>query len=103
VVSVFERLNKGRPPPAETASKQSRSSPPLLLDWLRNRWPGTTVCARDIYRCAPTPIRGDRKIALNLAEALALQGYLAPIPTHRYDRKAWQIVGKTGENARLSQ
>jgi hypothetical protein len=51
----------------------------------------------------PTPIRGDRKIALNLAEALALQGYLAPIPTHRYDRKAWQIVGKTGENARLSQ
>jgi hypothetical protein len=75
----------------------------LLLDWLRNRWPGTTVCARDLYRRGPGPIRGDRKIALELAEALTAQGWLAPVKTHRYDRKAWQIVGKSGENARLSQ
>ena len=95
VASLFERLGKGRPLPAEAANEQSRSSPPMLLDWLRNRWSGTTVCARDIYRRAPSPIRGDRKIALDLAEALVGQGWLTPIETHRYDRKAWRIIGKT--------
>jgi len=45
----------------------------------------------------------DRKIALDLAEELVAQGALAAIKTHRRDRKAWQIVGKSGENARLSQ
>jgi len=102
-MNLFERLNKGRPASIEKTSEQPRSSPPMLLDWLRNRWPETTVSFRDIYRHAPAPVRGNRKIALNLAEALVGQGWLAPIKTHRYDRKAWQIVGKTGENARLSQ
>jgi len=74
----------------------------MLLDWLKNRWPKTTVSARDIYRHGPNPVR-DRTIALNMAEALVGQGWLTPIKTHRYDRKAWQIVGKTGENARPSQ
>ena len=97
MATLFERLDRG-PRPAEPGIKQShRSSPPALLDWLRNRWPGTTVCARDIYRRAPCPIRGDRKIALDLAEELVAQGALAPIKTHRYDRKTWQIVGKKGE------
>ena len=74
----------------------------MLLNWLRNHWPETTICARDLYRNAPSPIR-DRKIALDLAEELVAQGALAAIKTHRRDRKAWQIVGKTGENAKLSQ
>ena len=103
MANLFERLDKERPPPAEATNKQSRNSPPTLLDWLRNRWPETTVCARDIYRHAPSPIRGDRKIALDLAEALVGQGWLTPLKTHRHDRKAWRIVGKTGENAGLSQ
>jgi hypothetical protein len=38
-----------------------------------------------------------------MAEALVGQGWLIPIKTHRYDRKAWQIAGKNGENAQLSQ
>lgn len=74
----------------------------MLLDWLKNRWPGTTVSARDIYRHGPNPVR-DRKIALNMAEALVGQGWLTPIKSWRYDRKEWQIVGKMGKNARLSQ
>jgi len=101
MATLFERLNKGRPP-GEAASKQARSSPPVLLNWLRNHWPGTTICARDLYRNAPSPMR-DRKIALDLAEELVAQGALAAIKTHRRDRKVWQIVGKKGENARLSQ
>ena len=68
----------------------------MLLNWLRNHWPETTICARDLYRNALGPIR-DRKIALDLAEELVAQGALTPIPTHRYDRKAWQILGKKGE------
>jgi len=96
MASLFERLNQERPP-AEAVSKQShRSSPPALLNWLRNHWPKTTICARDLYRNAPSPMR-DRKIALDLAEELVAQGALTPIKTHRYDRKAWQIVGKMGE------
>ena len=102
MANLFERLARGQPAPAEAASKQSRSSPPLLLDWLQTRWPGTTVSARDIYRHGPNPVR-DRKIALTMAEALVGQGWLIPIKTWRYDRKEWQIAGKTGENAKLSQ
>jgi len=74
----------------------------MLLDWLKNRWPKTTISARDIYRHGPNPVR-DRKIALTLAEALVGQGWLTPIETWRYDRKEWKIVGKSGENAGLSQ
>jgi len=70
-------------------------SPPMLLNWLRNRWPGTTVSARDLYRHGP--IR-DREIALELAEALVGQGWLAPIKTFRHDRREWVIVGKSGNS-----
>jgi len=92
----FARHRQGKSEKPRSGPRRN-SSPPILLDWLRNRWPGTTVCARDIYRRAPCPIRGDRKIALDLAEELVAQGALAPIKTHRYDRKTWQIVGKKGE------
>jgi hypothetical protein len=103
----FARHRQGKSEEPGKGPKRS-SSPPLLLAWLRDRWPGITVCARDIYRHGP--IR-DRKVALDMAEALEGQGWLAPIKTFRRDRKEWQIVGKTvektigktGENARLSQ
>jgi hypothetical protein len=102
-MSAFDPFARHRAPKDRANTvKAHRSSPPMLLDWLRTRWPGTTVCARDIYRHGPNPVR-DRKVALNMAEALVGQGWLIPIKTHRYDRKAWQIVGKTGENAQLSQ
>jgi len=89
----FDPFARHRQEKSEEPRKRPKhsSSPPLLLDWLRNRWPGTTVCARDIYRHGP--IR-DRKIALDMAEALEGQGWLAPLKTFRRDRKEWQIVGK---------
>jgi len=69
------------------------SSPPIerLLDWLVNRWPKPTVCARDIHRLGPNPIR-DRKSAIAMAETLAEHGWLTPLNTHRYDRREWKIV-----------
>jgi hypothetical protein len=97
-MSEFDPFARHRQEKSEEPGRGLRrsSSPPMLLDWLRNHWPKTTVSARDIYRHGPNPVR-DRKIALNMAEALVGQGWLTPIKTHRYDRKAWQIVGKTGE------
>jgi hypothetical protein len=98
----FARHRQGKSEEPRGRPRRS-SSPPLLLDWLRNRWPGTTVAARDLYHHGPRPVRDDRKIALDLAEELVAQGALTPIKTHRYDRKAWQIVGKTDKNAKSSQ
>src|SRR5262245_49211200 len=65
----FDPFARHRQEKSEEPGKRPRRSgtPPILLHWLRNRWPGTTVCARDIYRHGPNPMR-DRKIALDLAE-----------------------------------
>ena len=100
----FDPFARHRQAKSEEPGRKPRRSgtPPILLDWLRNRWPGTTISARDLYRNAPGPIR-DRKIALNLAEELVAQGALTPIKSWRYDRKEWQIVGTKGGNAGLSQ
>jgi hypothetical protein len=105
MVDLFERLGGGQPPPTAEAKIKYRAAakPPLLLDWLRTRWPGTTVAARDLYHHGPRPVRDNRKIALDLAEELVAQGALTPIKTHRYDRKAWQIVGKTSKNTKSAQ
>jgi hypothetical protein len=98
VANLFDRLAQNRLAPAEAQIKRPRrDSPPMLLDWLRNRWPKTTVSARDIYRHGPNPVR-DRKIALNMAEALVGQGWLTPIKTFRQDRLEWRIVGKSDDS-----
>ena len=67
---AFDPFARHRQGKGEEPEKRLRrgGTPPILLDWLRSRWPGTTICARDIYRRAPAPIRGDRKTALELAE-----------------------------------
>jgi len=64
---------------------------------------GRAASAGEARAHALVGARGVEPIALNLAEELVAQGALAPVKTHRYDRKAWQIVGKTGQNAKLSQ
>jgi len=97
MASLFERLDRGRPPPAEAASKQPHRSPPKLLDWLLTHWNKPTVTARDIYRVGPNSIR-NRKSAIDLAEILAKHGWLVPLKVHRRDMKEWQIVrGPGGE------
>jgi hypothetical protein len=97
MASLFERLDRGRPPPAEAASKQPHRSPPKLLDWLLTHWNKPTVTARDIYRVGPNSIR-NRKSAIDLAEILAKHGWLVPLKVRRRDMKEWQIVrGPGGE------
>ena len=97
MASLFDRLAQSRPAQAEAQIKRPReNSPPMLLQWLRYHWPKTTVSARDIYWRGP--IR-ERKIALELADALVAQGWLIPLKTFRHDRLEWRIVGKSDGKA----
>ena len=66
VVSLFERLNRGRPPPTRKAQEPSPAQ--KLLDWLQH-WSKPTVSARDICIYGPNAIR-DRQRAIDSAEIL---------------------------------
>jgi hypothetical protein len=94
MASLFERLDKMRPPPVEEASKQARKLLPAqkLLDWLQH-WTEPTVSARDICIYGPNSIR-DRKSAIDSAEILVKNGWLVPIKTRRHDMHEWQVVRK---------
>ena len=63
-----------------------------LLNWLQHDWPKPTICAREVYRYAPRPIRNRNRRAIDLVKILVERGWLAPIETHRRDRFAWQIM-----------
>src|SRR5262249_31181526 len=90
--SIFERLAKGRPPVEQTIKEpQQIKHAQKVLEWLL-RWNKPIVCAQDIRLYGPRP--RNRKTAIELAKILAERGWLQPIPTHRYDRHAWQIIRK---------
>jgi hypothetical protein len=95
MASLFERLNKGRPPPAEESKSPHKELIPAqkLLDWLQ-RWAKNTVSTREIRIYGPKSIR-DRESAINSAETLVKYGWLIPNQTHRRDRRVWQIVHKS--------
>ena len=97
MASLFERLDKGRPPPVE----EGGGSPPIekLLDWLVNHWAKTTVTAREIYTYGPNPVR-DKKTTLSLAQILVERGWLIPMHPdfltgrRRRDKLEWKMGGR---------
>jgi len=97
MVSLFERLDKGRPPSAA----EEKIQPPRnelepaqrLLDFLQ-RWAKDTVSLRDILVFGPYSLRDDRKSAIDAAETLAAHGWLVPQKAHRHDRREWQVLRK---------
>jgi hypothetical protein len=117
VVSLFDRLNKGRRPTTEAApsteeaaavsllerlEKERPLPPPIderdtpierLQKWLR-RWRRPTVSLRDLYTHGPHSDR-DKQTALNLAQILVQQGVLIPIVARRRDVQKWKIVPKS--------
>ncbi len=103
MVSLFERLDKGRPPPVEEAIKQLRGDSPIekLQDWLANRWAKDTVTARQIYTLGPHCIR-NRKAAVSLAQILVEQGWLVPTETRQYNTHEWKIVRRTTSSGAAS-
>ena len=76
MVSLFERLDKGRPPPTRKAQEPSPAQ--KLLDWLQH-WSKPTVSARDICIYGPNAIR-DRQRAIDSAEILVKNGWLGKDP-----------------------
>src|SRR5262249_3526492 len=96
MVSLFERLDAGRPSPAEAASKLPRSNlepAQKLLDFLQQHWTKPTITSREICRSGPNAIR-HQKNAINSAEILVKAGWLIPNKTRRRDMHEWQIVRK---------
>jgi hypothetical protein len=95
VANLFDRLNKGRPAPAEESKSPRKELIPAqkLLDWLQH-WAKNTISARDICVYGPTSLR-DKKRAIDSAETLVKHGWLVPNKAHRYDRREWQIVRKS--------
>jgi hypothetical protein len=93
MVSLFERLDKGRPPPPTEKGHRDVTPTEKLLDWIMNYWTEDTLTARDICCYGPNPTR-DRERAINSAEILVKRGWLAPIKAHRRDSREWQIVRK---------
>jgi|SRR6516164_7440237 hypothetical protein len=84
-MTIFERLNRGRPP-AEAAIEQPPQEPAqLLLNWLQRR-EGSTITWKQIRNHGPRRIR-DREIAIRSAQVLVAHGWLKELKTHQ-----WQII-----------
>ena len=94
MVNLFDRLGKGRPPPAEAASIQPRGEleAQKLLNWLQH-WAKNTITMRDICVFGPNSLR-DKKSAIRSAEVLVHHGWLIPNRSHRYDQRVWRIARK---------
>jgi len=113
---IFDRLNKRQqledasPKPERTIPRgpllqpivppTHRGSSPSeqLLDFVVNRWPKPAVRAREIMRYGP-PAARNRKSAIALAENLAANGWLTPLPpTRQHNERLWAIVrGPSGQ------
>jgi hypothetical protein len=85
-----EIVRKGPHPKIPPTDRNSAPSE-KMLDWLVNRWRGSTISTRDILQFGPGSLR-DRKSAIATAEILTAHGWLIPLKAHRYDMKKWQIV-----------
>jgi len=84
-VTIFERLDRGRPAPVKKKTKADH--PQLLLDFLQ-RWNKPNISSRDIRIYGPTAIR-DRESAIRSAQILAAHGHLVPLTARK-----WQVVRK---------
>jgi transposase len=105
--SLFERLDRGRPPTEAAPSPEiirmgpaTAIIPPAgpkahptekLLDWLINRWTKPTISLREICRHGPNATR-DWESATSQSKILAERGWLTPIKTRRRDMRQWQIL-----------
>jgi hypothetical protein len=92
MVSLFERLNRGRPTTEMISERtQKIQHAQQLLNWLQ-RWSKPTVSARDMRIYGPRP--RDRESTIDSANILVEHGWLSPIQTRRYDSHVWQVVRK---------
>jgi len=87
-MTIFERLDRGRPTPVKKKTEQQpKETARLLLDWLDRRL-GNTVTLNDLRNFAPRAVR-DKATALRATQILAAHGHLAPLAAHK-----WEIIRK---------
>src|SRR5262249_34239632 len=91
MVTIFEKLDRGRSPP--TREVQKPTSAQKLLDWLQKHRTESTISARDICASGPQSIR-DKKTPVSAAEALVQFGRLIPLKARPYNRREWQSLRK---------
>jgi hypothetical protein len=77
--------------PVVPAVDQTAPVTARLLHWVVNVWPGSALCARDIYRQGPRPVR-NRRTALSQAQILVEAGWLEPVSSWRRDRVQYRIA-----------
>jgi hypothetical protein len=91
MVGLLERLAGQSPAPRPTIERAPENRELLMLDWLMNRWPKSSVTLRDIQAYGPGSVR-DRKVALNLMDTLVARRWVAEVKPHRHDMKRWGIA-----------
>jgi hypothetical protein len=96
-VSLFERLDKWRlPTPTEEVIKQLRGDSPI--EKLLD-WL-VNHRAKDTITAREIYTHGpnsirDKKTTLGLAQILVERGWLVPVNTHQHNMRAWKIVRRT--------
>jgi len=88
-MTIFERLDRGRPPPP-TQKAQKPQPEQQLLDFVL-RWPQDTVRLNQLLVYGPRSIR-KRKSAIEAAKVLVQTKWLAPLQTRRPDMVEWRII-----------
>lgn len=96
-MTIFERLNRGRPP-TEAAIEQphKNAGPQLLLDFLQ-RWREPTISMRDIRNFGPNLAHYTMKDPKNAREAAAVlvrHRWLIPTKSPNGTGDRWEIVRK---------
>src|SRR5262249_8322243 len=89
-MTIFDRLNRGRP--ASPKPEPEKKAPANRIDDCRMRHgPKAPISRGHTPNHGPGSIQ-KKQSATDPAEPLERQGWLVPAPTHRYDRRVWQIV-----------
>jgi hypothetical protein len=90
--SLFKRLERPAPTEATSTSEKTQSIE-RLLNWLTNNWTKDTITVRQLITYGPYPLRNETKAALELADGLAVRGWIWPIEPERRDvrTRKWKI------------
>ena len=88
-MNLFERLSKGRPPPAEENTKQPDLAQRMLNFLLR--WPHPSISTSDMMIYGPRPKQNAEGV-LKLATILEKHGWLTPKSTPKKNMRHWNIV-----------
>jgi hypothetical protein len=85
------------PKPAPEVSPEQQ-----LLNFLQ-RWPKETVSLREIQQFAPRAVRTQGSVIDHSVGVLVRHGWLAPLQSHRRDRRAWQIARRPTVHPTVAQ